>query len=158
MANCADEQSASRSAVSLEGWQRGTLCHFFVRKHVRRRRDSRLYLPFTKEKVTQLWYAQQYENGGRLLLKATITHLIPGLCTGIGTSRKTIKKPETPSTPLYPILSHATIHATRRTRDGASRLVHAMSALSVKTPRAPFRHCRDVRVYGHTTTAMQDMK
>ena len=32
--------------------------------------------------------------------------------------------------------------------------VQAMSAWSVKTRRAPSRQCRDVRVYGHTTTAM----
>ena len=30
----------------------------------------------------------------------------------------------------------------------------AMSAWSVKTQRAPSRHCRDARVYGDTTTAM----
>ena len=40
----------------------------------------------------------------------------------------------------------------------ASRLVLAMSAWSVKTRRAPSRHCRDARVYGHTTTAMHDMR
>ena len=39
---------------------------------------------------------------------------------------------------------------------GASRLVLAMSAWSVKTRRAPSRHCRDARVYGHTTTAVHD--
>ena len=49
-----------------------------------------------------------------------------------------------------------TLHATRRTPHGASRLVLAMSAWSVKTRRAPSRHCRDARVYGHTTTAMHD--
>ena len=49
-----------------------------------------------------------------------------------------------------------TLHATRRTPHGASRLVQAMSAWSVKTRRAPSRHCRDARVYGHTTTAMHD--
>ena len=47
-----------------------------------------------------------------------------------------------------------TLHATRRTPHGASRLVLAMSAWSVKTRRAPSWHCRDARVYGHTTTAM----
>ena len=49
-----------------------------------------------------------------------------------------------------------TLHATRPTPHGASRLVQAMSAWSVKTRRAPPRHCRDARVYGHTTTAMYD--
>ena len=36
----------------------------------------------------------------------------------------------------------------------ASRLVQAMSACSVETRYAPFRHCRDTRVYGHTTTVV----
>ena len=51
-----------------------------------------------------------------------------------------------------------TIHATRRTPHGASRLVQAMSALSVKTRRAPSRHCRDARVDGHTTTDVHDIE
>ena len=38
---------------------------------------------------------------------------------------------------------------------GPWRLVLAMSAWSVKTRRAPSRQCRDARVYGHATTAMQ---
>ena len=39
------------------------------------------------------------------------------------------------------------------------RLMQAMSVWSVKTRRAPSRHCtsRDARVYGHTTTVMYDM-
>ena len=36
-------------------------------------------------------------------------------------------------------------------------MVLAMFAWSVKSRSAPSRHCRDVRVYGHTTTAMHDM-
>ena len=32
-----------------------------------------------------------------------------------------------------------------------------LPAWSVKAQRAPSQHCRDVRVYGHTTTAMHDM-
>ena len=39
-----------------------------------------------------------------------------------------------------------TLRATRRTPHGASCLVQATSAWSVKTRRAPFRHCRDARV------------
>ena len=39
---------------------------------------------------------------------------------------------------------------------GALRLVPAMSVWSVRTRRAPSRHCRDARVYGHTTTAAHD--
>ena len=46
-----------------------------------------------------------------------------------------------------------TLHGTRRTLQGAARLVLAISAWSVKTRRAPSRHCRDTMVYGHTTTA-----
>ena len=38
-----------------------------------------------------------------------------------------------------------------------SRFVQAMRVWSVKTRRSPCRHCRDARVYGHTTTAMIDM-
>ena len=49
-----------------------------------------------------------------------------------------------------------TLHVTRRTPHGGSRLVLAMSVWSVKTLRAPSRHCGDTRVYGHTTTAMHD--
>ena len=40
---------------------------------------------------------------------------------------------------------------------GVPRLVQAMPAWSGKTRRVPSRHCRDARVYGHTTTAMHDM-
>ena len=47
-----------------------------------------------------------------------------------------------------------TLHATRPTPHGASRLVQEMFAWSVKTRRAPSRHCSNARVYGHTTTAM----
>ena len=50
-----------------------------------------------------------------------------------------------------------TLHATRRTPHGASCLVQAMSTWLVKTRRAPSRHSRDARVYGHTTTAMHKL-
>ena len=46
-----------------------------------------------------------------------------------------------------------TFHATRRTPHRASRLVQAISAWLMKIQRAPSRHSRDARVYGHTTTA-----
>ena len=50
-----------------------------------------------------------------------------------------------------------TLHATRRTRHGASRLVQANVCLwLVKTRRAPSRHSRDTRVYSHATTAMHN--
>ena len=38
-----------------------------------------------------------------------------------------------------------TLHATRPTPHGASRLVQVLSAWSVKTRRAPSRRCRDAR-------------
>ena len=50
-----------------------------------------------------------------------------------------------------------TLHATRRTLHGVSRSGQAISSWSVKTRRAPSQHCRDARVYGHTTTVMLDM-
>ena len=40
-----------------------------------------------------------------------------------------------------------TVHATRRTCHGASRLVQAMSAWLMKARRAPCRHSRDTRVF-----------
>ena len=49
-----------------------------------------------------------------------------------------------------------TLHTTRRIRRGASRLLPVMSAWSVKTRRAPSRHCRDARVHVHATTALHD--
>ena len=49
-----------------------------------------------------------------------------------------------------------TLDATHRTPHGASRLVLAISAWSVKIRRAPSRHCRDARVDGRTTTATHD--
>ena len=49
-----------------------------------------------------------------------------------------------------------TLHATRRTPPGASRLVQAMSARSVKTRRSPSQHCMDIKAYGHTPMAMHD--
>ena len=52
---------------------------------------------------------------------------------------------------------HFTLHATRRTPHGASRLVQAMSAWLVKTRHAPSRHSTDARVYGHTTTTMHKL-
>ena len=55
-------------------------------------------------------------------------------------------------------LMQLTLHATRRTPQGASRLVRAMCAWAVKTRRAPSRHCREARVYGHTATAMHDIE
>ena len=49
------------------------------------------------------------------------------------------------------------LHATRRTPHGASRLVQTMFAWLLKTRRAPFRHSRDTRAYGHTTAAMHEL-
>ena len=50
-----------------------------------------------------------------------------------------------------------TLHTTRRTPHGALRLVHAMSAWSVKTRRTPSRHRRDARAYGLKTSAVHEM-
>ena len=52
-----------------------------------------------------------------------------------------------------------TLHATRRTPHGASGLVQAINVCPwlVKTRRAPSRHSRDARVYGHTATAMHKL-
>ena len=49
-----------------------------------------------------------------------------------------------------------TLYATPGTPQGASRLVLAMSAQSMKTRRAPTRRCRNARVCGYTTTTMHD--
>ena len=49
-----------------------------------------------------------------------------------------------------------TLHATRRAYHRVSRLMNAISAWSVKTHHIPSRHRRDVRVYGHTTTATHE--
>ena len=49
-----------------------------------------------------------------------------------------------------------TFYATRRTPHGASCLVHAISAWSVKTRRAPSWHCRDARVNSLETTAVHE--
>ena len=53
---------------------------------------------------------------------------------------------------------YLTLCVARGTPRGASRLVQAMSAWSMNARRAPFQHCKDGRVYGHTTTAMHDMR
>ena len=50
-----------------------------------------------------------------------------------------------------------TLYATRRTPQGASRLVQAMSACLVKPRGAPSRHGRDASFYGRTTTAMHKL-
>ena len=50
-----------------------------------------------------------------------------------------------------------TLRATRQTPHGASRLVQAMSTWLVKTRRGPSRHCRNARIYVHTTTAMHKL-
>jgi len=49
-----------------------------------------------------------------------------------------------------------TLHATRRTPHGASPLVDAMIAWSVKTRPAPSLIRTEAGVYGHMTTSMHD--
>ena len=53
--------------------------------------------------------------------------------------------------PPPPSRTRLSLHASRPAPHGASRLVQAMCAWSVKTRRVPSRHCRDATVYGHTT-------
>ena len=48
-----------------------------------------------------------------------------------------------------------TLHAPRRTPNGASRLVLSISAWSVKTRCAPSRRYRVARVYGHTSVRLR---
>ena len=61
-------------------------------------------------------------------------------------------------TQAVPSRMQFTLHATRRTPHGASRLVQALSAWLVKTRRAPSRYSRGARVYGHTATAMHKLR
>ena len=49
-----------------------------------------------------------------------------------------------------------TLHSTRRTPYGTSRLVHTMPAWLAKIRRAPSRYC-NARGYGHTTTPKNGM-
>ena len=51
-----------------------------------------------------------------------------------------------------------TLHATCQTPHGASRLVQAVSAWSVKTRRAPSRHCSGAKTYGSTSIAVHDVE
>ena len=50
-----------------------------------------------------------------------------------------------------------TLHVTRRTPHGTSRLVQALSARSVKSRRVPSGLCRVAMVYGHMTMALHGM-
>ena len=52
---------------------------------------------------------------------------------------------------------HLALHATRPTPHGASRLVEATSACSVKTRRVPSLLYRDARAYDNKTTTMHDI-
>ena len=74
-------------------------------------------------------------------------------------TRKQENRHQVPKSVLRAVLERMqfTLHATRRTPHGASRLVQAMSVWLVKSRRAPSRHSRDARVYGHTTTAMHKL-
>ena len=78
-------------------------------------------------------------------------HSAPIAVSGSGHTGNLINALKLPSICKYAsqaVLStmQLTLHATRRTTHGASRLVQAMSAWSVKTSRAPSRHCSDARV------------
>ena len=50
------------------------------------------------------------------------------------------------------------VYATRSTFDGVPRLVQPTDTRSVRTRRAPSRHCKDARVYGDTTTTKHDIE
>ena len=58
---------------------------------------------------------------------------------------------------LSPIMYVNYFPSPNPTHSLPSRLVQAMSAWLVNTRRAPSRHRRDARVYGHTTTAMHKL-
>ena len=60
---------------------------------------------------------------------------------------------ETPASPVLSVMK-LNLHATRRTPHGGARLVQGMSDWSVKTRRAPSRHCTDARAYGYATTVV----
>ena len=89
----------------------------------------------------------------------------PSAVSGSGHTRKqTIRRchPYRRKSDSQAVLStiQLTIHATRRTPHGASRLALVMSACSVKTRRAPSWHCRDARVYGcllYTSPSPRDL-
>ena len=63
---------------------------------------------------------------------------------------------EVPKSASQTVLSKVliTLHATRRTPHGDSRLLDATFAWSVKTRPAPSRIRRDASIYGHMTTGM----
>ena len=65
---------------------------------------------------------------------------------------------EVPQSTSLTVLSNEllTLQAIRRTSHGASRLLDAMFAWSVKSRPAPSRIRRDANVYGHMTTGMHD--
>ena len=88
----------------------------------------------------------------------------PPTFSGSGHTRKQINSfdavihmQERPASKAVLCWMQLTLHAARPTPHGASRLVEAMPVWSVKTRRAPSRHCRDARIYDHITTAMHDM-
>ena len=57
---------------------------------------------------------------------------------------------ESPPRKRFLVGCSSPFHAINRTPHGALRLVQTMSTWSVKTRRAPSRHRRDARAYGHT--------
>ena len=123
------------------------------------------------------WYCRSFVRGGEALLRTrgmvgsrsvygkapheAVTSIVTLEVVTPKKAKKLIRRchPYARKSASQAILSRMqlTYHATRRIPHGASRLVLAMPAWSVKTRRAPSRHFRDVRVYGHTTTAMHDM-
>ena len=114
-------------------------------------------------------HAPFYKPCGKASTRQLLIHSIPIAVSGSGHTRKQINKFEVLSSDMQEsthkvkkpasqvVLSRVqtTVRATRRTPYGASCLVHAMSAWSVETRRAPPRHCMDARVNGLKTTATQ---
>ena len=113
--------------------------------------------------ITRSTYHYAYARQTQVIWKIPIA--VPGVATPetkqliSAVIHKQESKHEVPESVLRAVLGRIqfTLHATRRTPHIASRLVQAMSAWLVKTRRARFRHSKDARVYGHTTTAMHKL-
>ena len=84
--------------------------------------------------------------------------------SGIGHARKqatsldaVIRMQESPPQKRFLVGCSSPLMRLAQTPHGASHVVQAVSAWSVKTRRVPSRHCRDATVYGRVTTTMHHM-
>ena len=107
--------------------------------------------------IVYAWYMVRHSRGSYMVC-------IPIAVSGSGHTRKTNEfigrcYPCARKSASQAVLRRmqVTLHVTPPTPHGASRSVQAVCAWSVKTRRTPSRHCRDARVYGHTTTAMHNI-